>query len=394
MKPRLFILILLAGFSFPLFAQVTLYSSCNYFGFSKSLEKGYYNTNDLGIGNDKLSSIRVPDGYTITLYQDGDFKGQSTLYSSDISCLPGDWNDKVSSVYVNYERNYSNNEAVTLYMDCNYRGYSKSLGEGSYRVYELGISNDQLSSIRVPRGYSITLYQDDNFQGSSTRYEEDIPCLPVNWNDRTSSIVITRRWNNFGWNNNNNAVVVTLFSDCNYGGLNKSLGTGTYKYYELGIGNDQLSSIRISNGYSLVLFQDDNFQGQSITYLDDVACLNPNWNKKVSSVIISTLADNGRGRWNNNNNNIQNNIPVVTLFEGCSYLGQSSSLGTGYFNMSELGIPNDALSSLRVAPGYSVTLYKDDNFIGQLTTVTGDVSCLGFFINDRTSSIRVFRTGQ
>ncbi|HSU28320.1 MAG TPA: beta/gamma crystallin-related protein [Chitinophagaceae bacterium] len=497
MKPKLFNLILLIGFSAPLSAQVTLYSSCNYQGFNKTLGVGYHNAYDLGIGNDQLSSFRVPAGYTIRLYIDDNFKGPQTDYSEDVSCLPLGLNNKVSSVYISYNGNNNNglwgnnnnNEGVTLYKDCNYQGYSKTLGEGSFKVYELGIGNDQLSSIRVPNGYSISLFEDDYFKGATTKYDDDISCLPAYWNERTSSVTITRKWNNFGWNNNNNnnnnyAEVVTLFTDCNYHGLSKSLSPGSYRYYDLGIGNDKLSSIRISNGYSITLFQDDNYQGSSIVYNDDVSCLSANWNERASSVIISKIGNNNPGGWNNNNNNnasvtlysdcnysgaysmlapgyhnlytlgisndvlssiripngyyvilyeddnykgasttiyndtyclpgswdnrtssiyvgqsgnnnnFQNYFAKVTLYEDCNYGGGSHSLGIGYHALNELGIRNDALSSIRIPQGYSVTLYKDDNFHGSQTTETGDIPCFNSLWNDKVTSIRVFKTGQ
>ncbi len=402
MKPKLFNLVLLIGFTSTLNSQVILYRTCNYTGISKSLGTGYHNLLAMGIGNDNLSSIKVPYGYSITLYMDDNFKGAKTVYSEDISCLPLGWNNAVSSVYISYNENNNNrwwnnndnnnNDGVTLYRDCNYQGYSKTLAEGSFTVYELGVGNDNLSSIRVPNGYSITLYVDNNYQGATIKYSDDISCLPYDWNDRVSSVTINRKWNNFGWNNNNNNNnndVVTLFSNCYYNGLSKSLTTGSYRYFDLGIGNDQLSSIRISNGYSITLFQDDNYQGNSIVYTDDISCLSANWNERASSVIVSRVGDNNRGGWNNNNNNAS-----VTLFTDCNYTGASSMLGLGYHNLNMMGINNDALSSIRVPSGYYAILYENDNYQGASTTLYNDNYCLPGNWNNRVSSIYVGQSGN
>jgi hypothetical protein len=70
---------------------------------------GRYNVKDqtLGIGNDKISSIRVPSGLQITVWEHGDFKGASRTWSRDVECLKNErmstkksWNDQVSSFEV------------------------------------------------------------------------------------------------------------------------------------------------------------------------------------------------------------------------------------------------------------------------------------------------------
>lgn len=82
---------------------------------------------------------------------------------------------------------------VTLYKDCGFKGGNITLGEGRYDHDELGIGNDNLSSIEVPRGYKITIYQNERYGGRSRTYYNDVSCLTDDdWNDRTSSIRIER----------------------------------------------------------------------------------------------------------------------------------------------------------------------------------------------------------
>jgi len=52
------------------------------------------------IWNDRVSSIRVPPGYKIILFNDANFKGTRKLYSSDDKCFSKDFNDKVSSYII------------------------------------------------------------------------------------------------------------------------------------------------------------------------------------------------------------------------------------------------------------------------------------------------------
>ncbi len=77
----------------------------------------------------------------------------------------------------------------------------------------------------------------------------------------------------------------------------------------------------------------------------------------------------------------------VTFFEHCDFQGQSKSFNPGNYNMNEIGIPNDSLSSIRIPPGMFVRIYEHANFQGRSLQFSSDVSCLvnqGF--NDTASS--------
>ena len=49
--------------------------------------------------------------------------------------------------------------------------------EGDYRDRDIKIGNDRISSIRVPNGWSVTVYKSNNFEGSSETYTRDVRCL-------------------------------------------------------------------------------------------------------------------------------------------------------------------------------------------------------------------------
>lgn len=83
---------------------------------------------------------------------------------------------------------------VQVAQHCDYGGYNVGLPVGSYTLNQLqarGIVNDDISSLRVQAGHSITLYQNDNFSGNSITKTSDDNCL-VNegFNDSASSIVV------------------------------------------------------------------------------------------------------------------------------------------------------------------------------------------------------------
>jgi lysophospholipase L1-like esterase len=83
----------------------------------------------------------------------------------------------------------------TLYSSCAFSGYGIKLAIGSYSFAALsakGMLNDDISAIKVPAGYKLTVYADDNFTGSSAIFSSDVACLADNgWDNKISSVKIT-----------------------------------------------------------------------------------------------------------------------------------------------------------------------------------------------------------
>ena len=81
----------------------TFYEHSNYGGWAVSLEEGSYDYKDIlakGIVNDQISSLRVSDGYKVTIYDDEGFKGKSKEFTSDASYVGDEMNDKTSSIKI------------------------------------------------------------------------------------------------------------------------------------------------------------------------------------------------------------------------------------------------------------------------------------------------------
>lgn len=82
---------------------------------------------------------------------------------------------------------------ASLYADSDYRGYSKSLGEGSYTQADLamyGISAKDISSLKVTKGFKITLYENADFTGNSKSWTTDASFVGGDWNDKACSVRI------------------------------------------------------------------------------------------------------------------------------------------------------------------------------------------------------------
>jgi hypothetical protein len=86
------------------------------------------------------------------------------------------------------------------------------------------------------------------------------------------------------------AAVATVYNDCNFSGAAAGLGVGDYTLSQLlsrGIGNDAISSVRVSAGYEVVFYEHDNFAGWANTVIADDACLVDNGiNDQASSLRV------------------------------------------------------------------------------------------------------------
>lgn len=79
---------------------------------------------------------------------------------------------------------------ATIFEDPQFRGRSAELVVGRYDARRLGIANDSLSSLRVPQGLRVTLFEHDGFAGRSKQFGGDAPFVGKEFNDQTSSIVV------------------------------------------------------------------------------------------------------------------------------------------------------------------------------------------------------------
>lgn len=88
-------------------------------------------------------------------------------------------------------------DPVVLCQHCDYGGYNVSIREsGRYNMVSLqrmGFYNDDISSIRVPQGWKVTIFEHDNFVGKSLVLTSDNSCLVNNgFNDAMSSMIVER----------------------------------------------------------------------------------------------------------------------------------------------------------------------------------------------------------
>merc|ERR1712072_546567 len=87
-----------------------------------------------------------------------------------------------------------------VYQHCNFGGYKKVLHHSTNWVRKMGIKNDDLSSIKVPAGKCVTLYQHAHYRGKAWKIcgARTVKCFVhhkmlggKSWNDQVSSIRVS-----------------------------------------------------------------------------------------------------------------------------------------------------------------------------------------------------------
>lgn len=272
---------------------VRAYQHCNFGGYSSHLPPGRYTLRQLqarGIRNDDLSAIQIPNGFIVKLYQHDNFTGRSWRFNRNVSCfVASGLNDVVSSIEVIKKPN--NRAGITVFQHCNFGGYHKKLSVGRYDLHQLramGIRNDDLSAVKVPRGYQVTFFKHSGFQGQRWVFYGNDACFVDNGlNDQASSIIVNRI--------NRPAPIprsakIKVFQHCNFGGYKVALAPGQYNLSRLkamGIRNDDLSAIKVPNGRRVHLYEHDHFRGRRLTLTSHNSCLvNNHFNDVVSSIVV------------------------------------------------------------------------------------------------------------
>ena len=320
----------------------TLYEHSNYGGWAVSLEEGSYDYKDIlakGIVNDQISSLRVSDGYKVTIYDDEGFKGKSKEFTSDASYVGDEMNDKTSSIKIEKINNQTSTTTSYNTVKLPNGKYSiKSVANEKYVVAENG-GSDPIVANR------------DSYGGSWETF------YLINNDDGTVSLKADA----------NNKYVCAVLDEENQL-VPRSESVGTWEKFQIYKISDTEYGLKSAENGKYVKADLDN-GGKLIAGSDSIAGAWEAFN-------IEKLGD-------------ETSSAKATFYENSNYSGWSVALSEGrydYGTMISKGIKNDQISSVKVADGYKVTLYNDAGFAGSKKTLFTDASGLGDF-NDKTSAI-------
>ncbi|QHS59416.1 RICIN domain-containing protein [Chitinophaga agri] len=150
----------------------------------------------------------------------------------------------------------------------------------------------------------------------------------------------------FGIRVKNQQEVANFYNDCDYKGFANGLEAGDYdlsRLQSLGIGNDQLSSLTVAEGFEVTVYENLNFTGASRTYRGNVSCLVADgFNDKTTSLRIRTTGSTGLdGTWliQNRNSGKYMDLAAERVLENGGNIQQWEYAGGNnqQFQLSHLG---------------------------------------------------------
>lgn len=285
---------------------------------------------------------------------------------------------------------------VCFYADTDYRGESFCVNAGESLANVGGRYNDKISSVRVFGGVRVVVFEHGNFEGAGRTITGDVPNLG-DWNDRISSFQASGARQYQGRYGGQHGAVgsasqaspgVCFFMDANYGGESYCVSAGESQAYLGDHFNDKVSSIRVFGGVQVVLYEDENFRGASLTIAGDMPGLG-DWNDKVSS--FQVLGRQGQARYGGQYGTVgSGNEPLVgaCFYVDRQFQGARFCVNTGE-GLETVGSRfNDQISSIRVFGGAQVVVYENERFSGSRQRFSVDVASLGDW-NDKITSVLV-----
>ncbi len=166
-----------------------VYTDADYCGWSQEIADGDHASFG-AVGSDSISSVIIPPDYQVVFYQDANFGGKKLHCRRDTPRL-GAANDANNCARV---RKFGATEErlPIIYQDADFAGWSQELGPGGFQTIELG--NDSISSVLVPAGYKVTLYENQSYGGRSVELFEDTGSLSrhSDFGDKTTSLRVAK----------------------------------------------------------------------------------------------------------------------------------------------------------------------------------------------------------
>ncbi|WP_081426345.1 trypsin-like serine protease [Sorangium cellulosum] len=174
---------------------------------------------------------------------------------------------------------------------------------------------------------------------------------------------------------------VVLHDLSNFSGISQSFGLGHHNLWNSTIiGDNRASAIKVPAGLRVTAFIHHDFGGEVRIFTSDTDLVAAGFNDELSSIVVSNASDP--------------QMDVVTFYEHANFSGESFLYGVGPAVF--LGGPwanwDQRVSSVRVPPGFQVTLY--DWFLQYSTgsrVLTTDANLAAQSFDDKTRSFLIER---
>jgi len=325
--------------------HVVFYSNTNFEGLYISLPIGDYPTSSISLSARTISSVKIPSGINVILYMQDNLEGQRIFLSESIAnLLNREFNDATVSFKIIPTVQYTDS-IVTLFEGSNYDGIAQQFNDTNV---EISLKN--FRSIKIKPGYQLMVYIRSNSKLTKvfSNNESDFTCCRI---DLFAKLV------------KGTTPVLILYEDINF--------QGEYTYitqYEGTFEQASTSSLKISDKYEIVLFENKNFTGSSVVISGQVMDLRQyTFNDKMKSFRVkskSNVADLVRF----NHGYVSQFLPIGTHY--CSTFNQRiiDFCNPKVFRYIEKYVPNNMIveatkHGLIWSTTYDdITKYKDLTF--------------------------------
>ncbi|MBC7936973.1 MAG: hypothetical protein H7Y86_16620 [Rhizobacter sp.] len=361
--------------------KVIFYKDIKYSGMSRKIATGSFATTDLGFLSGQISSVYIPYGLLLNIT---DNAGRSYSFSGSQSALSQyGWDNRIVSGSIQPAGSGGGNtlppqgDKVIFYGDVQYAGMAKAFTKGSFSPADLGFLLQNISSIYIPAGLTVKVY---NTRSGNRTFTTSIPNLATySWDNQVSTGIISGTAGSGPLPPQGDKVI--FYRDSKYSGYAKEFAAGKYKMTALGTLANNISSIYIPYGWSIEV---KGQNGNSQTFNSSMSTLSKyGWDNMITSVSISSggqQGGNGPGQGN-----------TVNLYTETSYRGNATACGEGAIANIGIGADNN-ISSIQVPSGFAVTVYDETNLSGANITFRASVNNLATYgWNKKISSVYVFR---
>ncbi|MCP2279592.1 hypothetical protein SAMN04244553_6516 [Nocardia amikacinitolerans] len=166
-------------------------------------------------------------------------------------------------------------------------GRSQKLEIGSYddAKSQIMIGNDQISAVKVPEGLVMRGYEHAWFQGAFIDFTSDTPAVPMEWNDRISSLIV--------YHAEDGPPRIDYVVALDYQWSRPVLQLKVGKYPDLStttLGVSALSVLLIPAGLAVRLWEFPEYQGATIDLYGDTLVMPPGWDNRASSLEVFEYA--------------------------------------------------------------------------------------------------------
>ena len=249
--------------------HVVFYSNTNFEGLYISLPIGDYPASSISLSARTISSVKIPSGINVILYMQDNLEGQRIFLSESIAnLLNRKFNDATVSFKIIPTVQYTDS-IVTLFEGSNYDGIAQQFNDTNV---EISLKN--FGSIKIKPGYQLMVYIRSNSKLTKvfSNDESDFTCCRI---DLFAKLV------------KGTTPVLILYEDINF--------QGEYTYitqYEGTFEQASTSSLKISDKYEIVLFENKNFTGSSVVISGQVMDLRQyTFNDKMKSFRVKSKSN-------------------------------------------------------------------------------------------------------